>query len=49
MGQSYTRREDIEEGGEVVAHVTQLKRIDQRDRMSFLLTVTDCLSTRSAT
>jgi hypothetical protein len=45
MGQRYTRREEIRDGdNEVVAYLTQLKRIDPRDRAIFRLSVTDCIS-----
>jgi hypothetical protein len=48
MGQQYTRREEIKNGDEVVAHVTQLKHIDPRDHAIFLLSITDCMSSRAA-
>ena len=48
MGQQYTYLEEIKDGDEVVAHVTQLKHIDPRDHPIFLLSVTDCMSGRAA-
>jgi hypothetical protein len=47
-GQQYTYREEIKNGDEVVAHVMQLKYIDPRDRAIFLLSVTDCMSSKAA-
>jgi hypothetical protein len=47
-GQNYTRREEIKHGDDTVGHVLQLKRIDPRDHALFLLSVTDCMSTREA-
>ena len=48
MGQQYTYLEEIKNGDEVVAHVMQLKHIDPRDREVFLLSITDCMSSRAA-
>lgn len=47
MGQQYTYLEEIKDGDEVVAHVTQLKHIDPRDHPIFRLSVTDCMSSRA--
>lgn len=44
MGQKYTYREALKEGGDVVAYVTQFKYIDPRDRPLFLLAIEDCRS-----
>ena len=42
MGQKYTRVEEIRNGDDVVAHVIEFRRIEQRDQALFLSAITDC-------